>query len=99
LPAELEPHVSSSMMLNILRGINFDSHLPLIKMAKSMYSNKMAVYLHLYGKEPKPGRKIGYITITGLVANITELEEFGQPLVKMASEIRQERMQVHSKTL
>jgi phosphoribosylaminoimidazole carboxylase len=87
------------MMLNILGGINFDSHLPLIKMAKSMYSNKMAVYLHLYGKEPKPGRKIGHITITGLVANITELEEFGQPLVKMASEIRRERMQAHSKTL
>jgi phosphoribosylaminoimidazole carboxylase len=87
------------MMLNILGGINFDSHLPLIKMAKSMYSNKMAVYLHLYGKEPKPGRKIGHITLTGLVANITELEEFGQPLVKMASKIRRERMQAHSKTL
>jgi hypothetical protein len=39
LPAELEPHVSSSIMLNILGGINFDFHLPLIKMAKLMYSN------------------------------------------------------------
>ena len=87
------------MMLNILGGINFDSHLSLIEKAKSIYSNKMAVYLHLYGKEPKPGRKIGHITITGLVANITELEEFGQPLVKMTSEIRQEITQAHTKTL
>ncbi|RYP39667.1 hypothetical protein DL767_002048 [Monosporascus sp. MG133] len=98
LPVELEPHVSSSIMLNILGGANLDSHLPLIEKAKSMYGNKMAVYLHLYGKQPKPGRKIGHITITGLVANITELEEFGQPLIKIANEIRQERMQVHNKT-
>lgn len=86
-------------MLNILGGVNIDSHLPLIEMSKSMYSNKMAVYLHLYGKESKPGRKIGHITITGLGATITELERFAQPLVKMAGEIRQERMQAKSKAL
>lgn len=86
-------------MLNILGGVNIDSHLPLIEMSKSMYSNKMAVYLHLYGKESKPGRKIGHITITGLGATITELERFAQPLVKMAGETRQERMQAKSKAL
>lgn len=86
-------------MLNILGGANSDSHLPLVEKAKSMYGNKMAVYLHLYGKQSKPGRKIGHITITGLVASITELEAFGQPLVEMANEIRQERIQADSKTL
>ncbi|KAI1505599.1 hypothetical protein F5X99DRAFT_249836 [Biscogniauxia marginata] len=99
LPVELEPYVSSSIMLNILGGANVNSHLPLVEKAKSMYGNKMAVYLHLYGKQPKPGRKIGHITITGLVANITELEEFAQPLIKLANEIKQERMQIHDKTL
>lgn len=86
-------------MINILGGANVDSHLPLIEKAKSMYGNKMAVYPNLYGKESKPGRKIGHITITGLEASITELEEFGKPLVKMASEMRQERMEARSKAL
>jgi phosphoribosylaminoimidazole carboxylase len=87
------------MMINILGGVNANSHTRLVEKAKSMYSSKMAVYLHLYGKEPKPGRKIGHITITGLVANIMELEKFAQPLVKIASEIRQERLQAQSKPL
>ena len=86
-------------MINILGGVDSDSHLPLVEMAKSMYGSKMAVYLHLYGKEAKPGRKIGHITITGLVANIAELEDFALPLVNMASNIRHERLQARSKAL
>lgn len=86
-------------MINILGGANADSHLALVEKAKSMYGNKMAVYVHLYGKESKPSRKIGHITVTGLVASITELEEFAKPLVDMASDIRQERLQSRSKAL
>ncbi|KAL6819920.1 hypothetical protein V8C40DRAFT_66068 [Trichoderma camerunense] len=99
LPAKIEPYVSSSIMINILGGANPDSHLALVEKAKSMYENKMAVYVHLYGKESKPSRKIGHITVTGLVASITELEEFAKPLVDMASDIRQERLQSRSKAL
>lgn len=67
-------------------------------MARSMYNKKMAVYLHLYGKESKPSRKIGHITITGF-APIEELEAFAQPLIKIAEEIRQERLQASSAAL
>jgi phosphoribosylaminoimidazole carboxylase len=87
------------MMVNILGGINSNSHLPLVEKAKSMFGQKMGVYLHLYGKESKPSRKIGHITITGLVADITELEKFAEPLVKLAGEMRQERIQAQSKNL
>lgn len=99
LPAKIEPYVSSSIMINILGGANPDSHLALVEKAKSMYGNKVAVYVHLYGKESKPSRKIGHITVTGLVASITELEEFAKPLVDMASDIRLERLQARSKAL
>ncbi|KAL7813316.1 hypothetical protein V8C26DRAFT_164748 [Trichoderma gracile] len=99
LPPKIEPYVASSIMINILGGANPDSHLPLVEKAKSMYGDKMAVYVHLYGKESKPSRKIGHITVTGLVASIAELEEFAKPLVDMASDIRQERLQSRTKAL
>jgi phosphoribosylaminoimidazole carboxylase len=90
--------VSSGIMINILGGTNSDSHDRLVQKAESMYGKKMAVYLHLYGKESKPGRKIGHITVTGF-ESIVELEKFAQPLVKIAEEIRQERLQASSKAL
>ncbi|KAL6857312.1 hypothetical protein J3F83DRAFT_751212 [Trichoderma novae-zelandiae] len=99
LPPKIEPYVASSIMINILGGANPDSHLPLVEKAKSMYGNRMAVYVHLYGKESKPSRKIGHITVTGLVASIAELEEFARPLVDLASDIRQERLQSRTKAL
>lgn len=99
LPAKIEPYVSSSIMINILGGANPDSHLALVEKAKSMYGDKKAVYVHLYGKESKPNRKIGHITVTGLAASITELEDFAKPLVDMASHIRQERLQARTKAL
>lgn len=99
LPQELQPHVSSSIMINILGGVNAESHLPLAEKAKSLYGDKMAVYLHLYGKESKPGRKIGHITVTGLAASIAELEQFAQPLITLASEMRHERLQAVAKSL
>jgi len=86
-------------MINILGGANLDSHLRLIDKAKSMYANEIGVYLHLYGKEPKPGRKIGHITITGLAADVTELEEYAQPLIEITNEIRHDRIQARHKHL
>ncbi|KAK5997741.1 Phosphoribosylaminoimidazole carboxylase [Cladobotryum mycophilum] len=98
LPEELEPHVSSSIMINILGGAKPESHLRLVEKAKSTFSSKIGVYPHLYGKESKPSRKIGHITLTGLVS-IEELEKFAQPLVEIAEEIRQERHQSSSAAL
>ncbi|KAF5017554.1 hypothetical protein F66182_10501 [Fusarium sp. NRRL 66182] len=99
LPDKLEPHVSSSIMINILGGAEPDSHLPLVEKAKSMFLSKMGVYPHLYGKQSKPGRKIGHVTLTGLDASIKELEEFAQPLVDLASQMRLDRIQAKSKSL
>ncbi|KOS17605.1 phosphoribosylaminoimidazole carboxylase [Escovopsis weberi] len=98
LPDVLEPHVESSIMINILGGAGPDSHMRLVEKARSMFGSKIGVYLHLYGKEAKPSRKIGHITLTGLVP-VEALERFAQPLVDLAEEIRQERHQTSSAAL
>ncbi|CAG9957220.1 unnamed protein product [Clonostachys rosea f. rosea IK726] len=61
-----------------------------LKKAKSMFSRKISVYPHLYGKESKPGRKIGHITLTGS-CSIAELESYAQPLIALADSMRKER--------
>lgn len=98
LPEVLEPHVSSSIMINILGGARPDSHHRLVERAKSMYARGTAVYPHLYGKESKPSRKIGHITVTGS-GSIRELESYAQPLIQIADEIRQERLKAASQAL
>lgn len=97
-PEKLEPHVTSSIMINVLGGANPDSHVALIDKAKSMFGSKVAVYVHMYGKESKPSRKIGHITLTGFVP-IAELEAFAAPLLKMTDSIRQGRLQASSQAL
>ncbi|KAL8977931.1 MAG: hypothetical protein Q9205_006371 [Flavoplaca limonia] len=91
IPEKLEPSVTSSIMINILGGTHARSHERLIDKADSMYDKDMEIHLHLYGKQSKPGRKIGHITITSS-ADIEQLEELVQPLVDVADEIRQERI-------
>jgi phosphoribosylaminoimidazole carboxylase len=86
-------------MINILGGASPESHLPLVKKAKSMFAPKIGVYPHLYGKQSKPGRKIGHITLTGLEGSIKDLEEFAQPLVQLAADMRQERIEAKSKAM
>lgn len=97
-PEVLEPQVSSSIMVNVLGGANPDSHHRLIEQAENLHGKGKAVYPHMYGKESKPSRKIGHITITGS-CSIEELEKFAQPLIQTADEIRQERLQASSKAL
>ncbi|KAJ0121227.1 phosphoribosylaminoimidazole carboxylase [Diaporthe amygdali] len=97
-PEVLEPHVSSSIMVNVLGGANADSHHRLIEQAENLLGKGKAVYPHMYGKESKPSRKIGHITVTGS-CSIEELEKFAQPLIQTADEIRQERLQASSKAL
>ncbi|KAL8911708.1 MAG: hypothetical protein Q9171_003160 [Xanthocarpia ochracea] len=98
IPNKLEPSVASAIMINILGGAYPDSHQRLISKAKSMYHKNLEFYIHLYGKESKPSRKIGHITITGSVG-IQKLEELLRPLVDVADEIRQERLQMFSEIL
>ena len=85
-------------MINILGGVGPESHHRLVQKAKSMYANGTGVYVHLYGKESKPSRKIGHITLTGF-GTILSLEEYAQPLFKLADQMRQERLDAATKAL
>jgi len=49
----------SAVMLNILGGASKDSHKELMKRAVATPN----AALHMYGKESKPARKIGHITV------------------------------------
>jgi phosphoribosylaminoimidazole carboxylase len=50
-----------TVMLNILGGASKDSHNELMKRAIATPN----AALHMYGKESKPARKIGHITVIG----------------------------------
>jgi phosphoribosylaminoimidazole carboxylase len=91
VPQDLVPRVSSAIMINILGGADASSHHKLSKLARTTFDGLMDVYLHLYGKEPKPGRKIGHITLTGFCP-IQELEMHAQPFLNLADQIREERI-------
>lgn len=98
LPETLKPHVQSSIMINVLGGATPDAHNGLIEKAESMYHSDAAVYVHMYGKESKPSRKIGHITVTGFMP-VAELEKFAEPLIQAAQDVRQERLKASSKAL
>lgn len=99
LPDVLAPTVASSIMINILGGAHPSAHHRLVELAKrTTYAKGTAVYPHLYGKESKPSRKIGHITLTGS-GPIAELEAAAQPLLQIADEIRAERLQASSQAL
>ncbi|KAK0618061.1 phosphoribosylaminoimidazole carboxylase [Bombardia bombarda] len=98
IPDKLTPRVPSSIMLNILGGATPNSHHQLARLARTTYSDDMDVYLHLYGKESKPGRKIGHITLTGF-ASVEELEELAKPFIKLVDEMREERIEAAAEIL
>ena len=98
VPEKLIPRVKSSIMLNILGGATPTAHHKLTRLARSTFDTDMDVYLHLYGKESKPGRKIGHITLTSDLP-ITELEVKATPFIQLVDEIRQERIDGAVKSL
>lgn len=51
--------VPAAIMLNILGGLSETSHELLAQKARTM----PCAGLHMYGKDSKPGRKIGHVTI------------------------------------
>ncbi|KAK7752824.1 hypothetical protein SLS62_005166 [Diatrype stigma] len=87
----LIPRVSSSIMLNILGGADATSHDRLVELADETTDEYADVYVHLYGKDSKPGRKIGHITATGF-SSVNRLSEITSPLIRCMDEIRLERI-------
>ncbi|KAI5467579.1 hypothetical protein BGZ63DRAFT_371598 [Mariannaea sp. PMI_226] len=95
---KLQPRVSSAIMLNILGGAVEESHDALVDLTYSLYSDDMDIFLHLYGKSSKPGRKIGHVTVTSYSPD-ANLEELAAPLVKEVDRIRVERLAAASAQL
>ena len=79
---------SATIMLNILGGAEPNSHQILVDKAISMPN----AALHMYGKESKPGRKIGHIAVTG--APMAEAEESVYERIVLADDIRRTRKTV-----
>jgi phosphoribosylaminoimidazole carboxylase len=79
------PISTPAIMLNILGGVEPNSHQILVDGAISMPN----AALHMYGKLSKPGRKIGHITVTG--ASMSVAEESISKLILLADKIRAER--------
>ncbi|KAI9167138.1 phosphoribosylaminoimidazole carboxylase [Paramyrothecium foliicola] len=92
---QLKPRVSSAIMVNILGGAQEKSHDSLVDLTYSLPQESMDVFLHLYGKSSKPGRKIGHITATSYSSDV-DLEQLAAPLINEADSIRQERVNAKS---
>lgn len=75
----------ATVMLNILGGKTQTSHNKLMNMAIAAPAGA----LHMYGKDSKPGRKIGHITVIG--SSLSEAEALIAPLIAVADDIRAER--------
>jgi len=76
-------------MVNILGGAESTSHQPLISLANSAFDRNMDAHLHLYGKDAKPKRKIGHVTLTTLVSpNDEHISDLAQRFILAAAQIR-----------
>ncbi|KAF3918775.1 hypothetical protein AA313_de0200298 [Arthrobotrys entomopaga] len=95
---KLQPRVSGAVMINILGGAQEKSHQSLVDLTHSLYLDNLDIFLHLYGKSSKPGRKIGHITVTSH-AHEVNIEELAAPLIKEADRIRQDRIEMKSSQL
>ena len=76
----------SAVMLNILGGLEGDTHL---KVAREALKARRAA-VHLYGKgDSRPGRKMGHVTVTA--RSLQDAEDHIKPLIRLVDEIRAER--------
>ncbi|KAL2023253.1 hypothetical protein VTK56DRAFT_3376 [Thermocarpiscus australiensis] len=99
IPEKLTPRVRSAIMLNILGGATPSAHWKLTRLARTCtLDGETDVHLHLYGKQSKPGRKIGHITLTSF-SPIQDLEAKAKPFIDLVDEIRQERIAAAAETL
>ncbi|OLN88636.1 phosphoribosylaminoimidazole carboxylase [Colletotrichum chlorophyti] len=95
---KLQPRVTSALMLNILGGAREDSHEELVDLTTSLYDDNMDVFLHLYGKSSKPGRKIGHITVTTYSPS-ANLERLAAPLINEVNYMREARLDASSEQI
>jgi phosphoribosylaminoimidazole carboxylase len=85
-PAEtIDMDVPAAIMLNILGGARPESHVPMMKGSIAL----KGASLHMYGKDSKPGRKIGHITV--LADSMPAAEKKIAPLLALADDMRAER--------
>lgn len=95
---KLEPRVSQAIMLNILGGAAPESHDRLVELTRTEYIEGTDIYLHLYGKASKPGRKIGHITFTTQSLDVN-LEQTITPFVNEVDLMRKHRLTASSEQL
>ena len=95
---KLQPRVSSAIMLNILGGAQASSHDALVNLSHSLCHDDMDIFLHLYGKASKPGRKIGHITVASYTPQ-ANLEQLAEPLISEVDQIRKLRLEAASAQL
>jgi phosphoribosylaminoimidazole carboxylase (NCAIR synthetase) len=84
VPEKIPMVVSAAIMLIILGGINADSHKGILN--EAIITSNAA--LHIYGNEPKPGRKIGHITL--LHESIPAAEHAISNLITLTDTLRAE---------
>lgn len=87
---KLTPRTSQAIMLNILGGADASSHEKLIELTETAYIEDVDVYLHMYGKASKPGRKIGHITFTTPDATV-DLAQTIAPFINEVDRMREQR--------
>ena len=75
----------ATIMLNILGGASKSSHEELMKRALTIPT----AALHMYGKESKPARKIGHITL--VASSMSQAQDIMHPLIGLAGAMRAER--------
>ncbi|KAM3066263.1 hypothetical protein ACMFMG_003226 [Clarireedia jacksonii] len=75
----------ATIMLNILGGASKESHKELMQRAATIPTAN----LHMYGKESKPARKIGHITVIG--SSMSQASHIISPLIAIADTMRAER--------
>lgn len=92
IPEKIPMVVPAAIMLNILGGINADSHKAILNEAIVIPN----AALHMYGKEPKPGRKIGHITL--LHKSMAAAEQAISNLITITDRLRAERKSAHAIT-
>ncbi|RDW85183.1 phosphoribosylaminoimidazole carboxylase [Coleophoma cylindrospora] len=86
-PGNKIPSLSpATVMLNILGGASKTSHNALVQSAVATPN----AALHMYGKESKPARKIGHITL--VAQTMAEAEKAMNPMIALADEMRMERL-------
>ncbi|CAL3971149.1 unnamed protein product [Diplocarpon coronariae] len=89
---EIPSQFPATIMLNILGGASKSAHDELMKQAVAIPN----AALHMYGKDSRPARKIGHITI--VASSMARAENLVNPLVSFANGMRAARKNITAPT-